>query len=218
MGGKVLSECLHQSPEHGDALRLLLILANSANDFTYEGKVFISDLSRAMDDLEPTIIRELLDTLETHENFDHVEVYPNEDYEDERMTVDYRLQIFTKEDFALAEQLLFNKNLAVRVKAYEPEGYIYLLHCGPYYKIGRTVDLEKRLPQLAIQLPYKPELIHTIASKTPDLTEDFFHRIFAEKRMNGEWFRLNEEDIRYFCTMERLDMTREVTSIHTLPA
>lgn len=77
-------------------------------------------------------------------------------------------------------------------------GYIYLISMGEYYKIGRGEDLERRVKQIVVALPGRAALIHAI--ETDDLSgiEAYWHSRFAEKRANGEWFKLNGADVAAF--------------------
>lgn len=77
-------------------------------------------------------------------------------------------------------------------------GYVYLLQSPTgAYKIGRTINPANRLKTFTVKLPFEVEYICTI--KTPDMValEQELHARFASKRINGEWFALNDEDIAY---------------------
>lgn len=82
------------------------------------------------------------------------------------------------------------------VRRTEP-GYVYLLAGGGCYKIGRTKDLSKRTEQLAVQLPYRVELVCSLRADDPKALETDLHERFADKRLNGEWFDLSSEDVAY---------------------
>jgi hypothetical protein len=76
--------------------------------------------------------------------------------------------------------------------------FVYLLRSGKSYKIGRSTDTGRRLSQLAIQLPNKPDTVHVIETDDPEGIELYWHRRFAEKRQQGEWFQLTSDDIEAF--------------------
>ena len=78
------------------------------------------------------------------------------------------------------------------------EGFVYLIKAGRHYKIGKANSVDTRHRQLAIQLPEKAEVIHRIRTDDPYGVEAYWHRRFAEKRLNGEWFALATEDIKLF--------------------
>jgi len=76
-------------------------------------------------------------------------------------------------------------------------GYVYLLGGGDYYKIGLSNNVNRRIEEISPRLPFKTELICTIATDDMYGLEAGLHRQFAEKRANGEWFELDDEDVEY---------------------
>lgn len=88
---------------------------------------------------------------------------------------------------------------STRRNASTKDGWVYLLKGLPgYYKIGRGDDLERRVKQISVAMPEKVELEHSISTDDPAGIEAYWHRRFANRRANGEWFKLTREDIRAF--------------------
>lgn len=77
-------------------------------------------------------------------------------------------------------------------------GFVYLARMGKYYKIGHTNSLGRREYELAIQLPEKLTLIHSIRTDDPAGIEAYWHKRFERQRANGEWFQLSAQDVRAF--------------------
>lgn len=77
------------------------------------------------------------------------------------------------------------------------KGYVYVLKAGPFYKIGVSKDVAKRVKQLSTLPPFDLEIIHTIWTEDSYGLEAELHEYFNSKRKNGEWFTLDEADIEY---------------------
>lgn len=74
-------------------------------------------------------------------------------------------------------------------------GYVYFIRSFDRVKIGFTADLTKRFKQLKTGAS-NPIRILAVVPGTQD-TEAYFHSMFADYRVNGEWFRY-EGDLKRF--------------------
>lgn len=62
-----------------------------------------------------------------------------------------------------------------------------------YFKIGRASNVKQRMAHF--QLPSKPKLIMSVKVANPAVVELILHREFEDKRLYGEWFNLDPNDL-----------------------
>jgi hypothetical protein len=77
-------------------------------------------------------------------------------------------------------------------------GFVYLMKSGKFYKVGRSNATGRREYELGIQLPEKLKTVHVIRTDDPPGIEAYWHRRFAPKLKNREWFDLDASDISAF--------------------
>lgn len=82
-------------------------------------------------------------------------------------------------------------------KDYRPKStYVYLIknHRNGFVKIGRSVNPSTREKTLQSE---EPELEMIFHHKGLESDELFLHQKFNEKRLRGEWFKLDDEDVKF---------------------
>lgn len=77
------------------------------------------------------------------------------------------------------------------------QGLVYLIKDGDRYKIGKTKYLSSRLPAIRNEIGREIELVHLIKSDDYNILERVLHDRFSDKRIEGEWFRLNRAEVAY---------------------
>lgn len=83
------------------------------------------------------------------------------------------------------------------------KGFVYVLQSPTgAYKIGRTKSPEDRLKTFSVKLPFEVEYTCLIKAEDMYSAEKRLHEKFSEKRINGEWFKLNENDIDYIKSLQ----------------
>lgn len=84
-------------------------------------------------------------------------------------------------------------------------GFVYLVKGHPgEYKIGRTNLVDRRLSELGATASIEQELVHEIKTDDPVGVEAYWHKRFQDKRMKGEWFRLNAAEVNSFRKWRRI--------------
>ena len=76
-----------------------------------------------------------------------------------------------------------------------PKEYVYLTKADFGYKIGRTIRSDQRPLQVASNCPIKLEVIVVIEVPDSKAVEKRLHGHFANKRLCGEWFALDDLDV-----------------------
>lgn len=78
----------------------------------------------------------------------------------------------------------------------EESSNIYLIDGGGWFKIGKADDIEKRIKALQTAFPHKLTCICKIKVRYPFDVEKFLHALFGQQRLEGEWFKFTDEQLR----------------------
>jgi hypothetical protein len=80
-------------------------------------------------------------------------------------------------------------------KNIEKLGFVYLIKSKLGYKIGYSKEIHNRNKIFNVKLPFQWEFAKIFCLEDYKLFEKFLHNIFVDKKLNGEWFDLDEEDL-----------------------
>jgi predicted GIY-YIG superfamily endonuclease len=117
-----------------------------------------------------------------------IDTYNQDSINDYNLAVDQRNKQKEEQERASMELL----------KTEKPRpGYVYFIadNMGNF-KIGLSKDINSRFKTYT-EMPYDPEMIHFINCSDMVKVEEYFHTKFADKRFKGEWFKLDNKDIKY---------------------
>ena len=117
------------------------------------------------------------------------------------------LQIFGDEylDFCLLKEE--HPEIADRIyKEYErlngaipyAPGFVYVIQAvgTNYYKLGKTSNPDRRLLQIAPQMPFSTRFVKVWRTNFMSVAESWLHNHFAKNRTNGEWFEFEVSESR----------------------
>lgn len=76
-------------------------------------------------------------------------------------------------------------------KTHHKGKHLYFIRSGPYVKIGRTDNINKRLTQLQAMNPHEIRLVNYYENKGE--LEHTLHENFKHFHHQGEWFLLDDE-------------------------
>lgn len=81
-------------------------------------------------------------------------------------------------------------------------GVIYLLASNVgYYKIGKSSNLSRRIGEHLRNYPVSLDVIHVIQVLNMSRCEGYLLSLFADKKLQGEWYALNSDDVEWICSL-----------------
>ena len=81
----------------------------------------------------------------------------------------------------------------------ETEGFVYVVQMEGHdiYKIGRSVDVPRRMSDFGVLLPFPFRLRFAHRVANAHHVEQSLHRDFHHQKQNGEWFRLSTGQVKW---------------------
>jgi hypothetical protein len=93
------------------------------------------------------------------------------------------------------------RTTAVMLGAFSMPDYLYLIKCNEFYKIGSTNNVSARVDQLQTGNPYPLIVDSYYKFDYADSVERCLHSKFKNKRVSGEWFNLENDDLQMLATI-----------------
>lgn len=91
------------------------------------------------------------------------------------------------------------------VAAKDLSGFVYLFKCKGLYKIGKSKNPKQRLKTLQGTIgAYPIEMIHAFPCADMKQAESSLHRRYSDKRVRGEWFKLNWRSVQSILRINEL--------------
>lgn len=84
-------------------------------------------------------------------------------------------------------------------------GFVYVVRCMQYYKIGITKDMESRAKGWQTDNPFDLEVITVFRSDRASAYERALHTRFRRYHHRGEWFQLPESEIQILVAAESIE-------------
>lgn len=132
-----------------------------------------------------------------HEDFPNEKTIHNHFGSKEQLLSQLRVWLHNKPEFQDVAEMLGPEVKDAEIPG-ATEGFVYLIRSGIHYKIGRSDEIERRVKEIRVAMPEAAVLVHSIRSDDPPGIEAYWHRRFADRRANGEWFKLTASDVAAF--------------------
>lgn len=93
-------------------------------------------------------------------------------------------------------------------------GYVYLARGDHgYHKIGKAGDVDARIQALSTASPFAIHLVLKFSTPDPDRLERALHDLFVAKRLRGEWFELDEADLKDIRTLHGMHVPYDMNNV-----
>ena len=116
----------------------------------------------------------------------------------------------SREIYSLAEKLnpaIVDERAGLKTsKSVLDKGYVYLIQSPTgTFKIGRTNNPKNRMKTFSVKLPFEVSYLCLVPTTNMYKLERALHQKFAHRRVNGEWFALDETDVAYIRSLATVE-------------
>ena len=111
----------------------------------------------------------------------------------------HKKEQLTSELHELSEQISYlEEEIRLSKSPYQEGPGVYVIKCHNRYKIGKADDLRYRLSGLQTGCPYELHVVNFIpcGENENGRLEKALHKRFETKRLRGEWYRLDANDLK----------------------
>lgn len=84
-------------------------------------------------------------------------------------------------------------------------GYIYVIACGEYQKIGQSSNPMQRMFRMRTDNPYPLRMIAVLSTCDVYRAENYVHQRYAAFHYDGEWYRVPPDELAWLLTVTDLD-------------
>lgn len=88
-----------------------------------------------------------------------------------------------------------------KYKPVDSPGYIYIIRCEQYHKIGIAKDPRQRAKGIQTDNPFKIHLVKSRYIVSCRMNERYIHDLLFDKNVRGEWFLLNDGEVKILESM-----------------
>jgi hypothetical protein len=92
-----------------------------------------------------------------------------------------------------------------RTETKDGTGFVYVIKCNEFYKIGIGKEPIKRLSCMQVGSPYELTLVKAIPSANPSQDEERLHDVFNPFHVRGEWFELPPYVVDWLRELDQID-------------
>lgn len=141
------------------------------------------------------IFADLFNDIEWKKTRTRVRLAPAEPRTNEMMPTD----LTAKDSFGVSSEL--SGLPQVKSSRNPTSGFVYLIWSQYGYKIGKAVNVKNRTKLFEVKLPFPIRVEHYAKFRDYTRAERSLHLHFQDKRLEGEWFSLTDDDVAFIKTL-----------------